>query len=119
MSAPTTPPTQPSPRARSRLNAQGERKPAKIEPQRSVLDGCAARLELVQDSGSLLFPSMARPYLRKAQPLVSAYCAAQDVPYTRTTLWQSYRIVIDYLNTVGLRGKDPFLCPMVAQRRTL
>jgi fatty acid desaturase len=66
-----------------------------------------------------LFPSMARPHLRKAQPLVAAYCAAQGVPYTRTTLWQSYRIVIGYLNTVGLRGKDPFLCPMVAQRRAL
>ena len=66
-----------------------------------------------------LFPSMARPYLRKAQPLVAAYCAAQGVPYTRTTLWQSYRIVIGYLNTVGLRGKDPFLCPIVAQRRAL
>jgi fatty acid desaturase len=66
-----------------------------------------------------LFPSMARPYLRKAQPLVAAYCATQGVPYTRTTLWQSYRVVIGYLNTVGLRGKDPFLCPMVAQRRAL
>jgi fatty acid desaturase len=66
-----------------------------------------------------LFPSMARPYLRKAQPLVAAYCAAQAVPYTRTSLWQSYRIVISYLNTVGLRGKDPFLCPLVAQRRAL
>jgi Fatty acid desaturase len=66
-----------------------------------------------------LFPTMARPYLRKAQPLVAAYCAAQGVAYTRTTLWQSYRIVIGYLNTVGLRGKDPFLCPLVAQRRAL
>jgi len=66
-----------------------------------------------------LFPSMARPYLRKAQPLVAAYCAAQGVPYTRTTLWQSYRAVIGYLNTVGLRGKDPFLCPLIAQRRAL
>ncbi len=66
-----------------------------------------------------LFPSMARPYLCKAQPLVSAYCAAQGVPYTRTTLWQSYRIVIGYLNSVGLGGKDPFLCPLVAQRRAL
>ena len=66
-----------------------------------------------------LFPSMARPYLRKAQPLVAAYCAAQGVPYTRTTLWQSYRIVVGYLNSVGLRGKDPFLCPLVAQRRAL
>jgi fatty acid desaturase len=66
-----------------------------------------------------LFPSMARPHLRKAQPLVSAYCAAQGVPYTRVTLWRSYRTVIGYLNTVGLRGKDPFLCPLVAQRRAL
>ncbi len=34
-------------------------------------------------------------------------------------LWRAYRSVIGYLNTVGLRGKDPFLCPMVAQRRAL
>jgi fatty acid desaturase len=66
-----------------------------------------------------LFPSMARPHLRRAQPLVAAYCAAQGVPYTTTSLWQSYRVVIGYLNTVGLRGKDPFLCPLVAQRRAL
>ena len=66
-----------------------------------------------------LFPSMARPHLRKIQPLVAAYCAAEGVPYTQTTLWQSYRTVIGYLNTVGLKGKDPFLCPLVAQRRAL
>jgi fatty acid desaturase len=66
-----------------------------------------------------LFPSMARPYLRKVQPLVAAYCAAEGVPYTQTTLWQSYGVVIRYLNSVGLRGKDPFLCPLVAQRRAL
>jgi fatty acid desaturase len=66
-----------------------------------------------------LFPSMARPNLRKAQPLVSAYCAANGVPYTRTSLLQSYRAVIHYLNTVGLKDKDPFLCPLVAQRRAL
>jgi hypothetical protein len=41
------------------------------------------------------------------------------VPITQTTLWQAYRSVIGYLNTVGLRGKDPFLCPIVAQRRAL
>jgi hypothetical protein len=28
-------------------------------------------------------------------------------------------IVIGYLTTVGLRGKDPFLCPLIAQRRAL
>ncbi len=66
-----------------------------------------------------LFPSMARPHLRKIQPLVAAYCAAEGVPYTQTSLWSAYRSVISYLNTVGLKGKDPFLCPLVAQRRAL
>jgi fatty acid desaturase len=66
-----------------------------------------------------LFPSIARPHLRKIQPLVAAYCAAEGVPYTQTSLWSAYRAVIGYLNTVGLKGKDPFLCPLVAQRRAL
>jgi fatty acid desaturase len=66
-----------------------------------------------------LFPSMARPHLRKVQKLVAAHCAAEGVPYTQTSLWAAYRTVITYLNTVGLKGKDPFLCPMVAQRRAI
>ena len=66
-----------------------------------------------------LFPSMARPHLRKIQSLVATYCADEGVSYTQTSLWQSYRTVIGYLNTVGLKGKDPFLCPLVAQRRAL
>ena len=66
-----------------------------------------------------LFPSMARPHLRKIQSLVATYCADEGVPYTQTSLWKSYRTVIGYLNTVGLKGKDPFLCPLVAQRRAI
>jgi fatty acid desaturase len=66
-----------------------------------------------------LFPSMARPHLRLVQPMVEAHCAAMGVPYTQTTLWQSYGIVARYLNTVGLKGRDPFLCPLVAGRRAL
>jgi fatty acid desaturase len=66
-----------------------------------------------------LFPSMARPCLRKAQPLIAAYCEDAGVPYTQTTLWQAYGAIIRYLNSVGLKGKDPFLCPLVAQRRAL
>jgi len=34
-----------------------------------------------------LFPSMPRPHLRKVQPLVAAYCRAEGVPYTQTSLW--------------------------------
>jgi hypothetical protein len=40
-------------------------------------------------------------------------------PSTKVDWGQSYRIVIGYLNSVGLRGKDPFACPLVAQRRAL
>ena len=64
-----------------------------------------------------LFPSMARPHLRRVAPLVAAHCAAEGVPYTQTSLWTAYRDVIGYLNTVGLKDRDPFLCPLVAQRR--
>ena len=66
-----------------------------------------------------LFPSMARPYLRAVQPLVTEHCAAQGVPYTQTGLRSAYREVVGYLNRVGLAGHDPFLCPLVAQRRAL
>jgi len=66
-----------------------------------------------------LFPSMARPHLRRLQPLVAAHCAAEGVPYTQATLWSAYATVIRHLNTVGLEGRDPFLCPLVAQRRAL
>ena len=66
-----------------------------------------------------LFPSLARPHLRKVQPLVAAYCAAEGIPYTQTSLWSAYRDVIGHLNQVGLRGNDPFLCPLVAQRRSI
>ena len=66
-----------------------------------------------------LFPSIARPHLRRIRALVAEHCATEEVPYTETTLGQSYRAVIGYLNTVGLKGRDPFLCPLVAQRRAL
>lgn len=63
-----------------------------------------------------LFPSMPRPHLAKAREIVRDYCAANDVPYTETSLGRSYLIVIEYLNRVGLAaGADPFDCPAVAQ----
>ncbi|WP_183501256.1 fatty acid desaturase [Microbacterium invictum] len=64
-----------------------------------------------------LFPSMARPHLAKAREIVRDYCETLDVPYTETSLWQSYAIVIEYLNRVGLAARDPFDCPMVGQYR--
>ena len=58
-----------------------------------------------------LFPSMPRPYLRKARVIVREYCAERDVTYTEATLLESYGIVINYLNRVGLTARDPFDCP--------
>ena len=64
-----------------------------------------------------LFPSMPRPNLRLAQPAVRAYCAEQEIVYTEAGLFESYGIVIDYLNNVGLRARGPFECPLAAALR--
>ena len=64
-----------------------------------------------------LFPNMPRPHLHRARAFVRQYCSDHGIPYTQTSLLRSYRIVIDYLNRVGLAARDPFDCPMVAQYR--
>jgi fatty acid desaturase len=64
-----------------------------------------------------LFPSMARPQLKELQPVVRDYCESRSIAYAEVGLWESYAIVVDYLNHVGLRARDPFDCPMVAQLR--
>ena len=65
-----------------------------------------------------LFPSMPRPNLATAQPIVRGYCRQHHVDYTETGLFESYGIVIRYLNQVGLRGQDTFACPLVSMYRT-
>lgn len=64
-----------------------------------------------------LFPSMPRPNLSRARPLVRDYCARHGVNYTEVGLFRSYGIVVRYLNNVGLRARDPFACPLAAQLR--
>jgi fatty acid desaturase len=64
-----------------------------------------------------LFPSMPRPTLRKVQPIVREYCALHGIAYTEVGLFTSYGIVVGYLNNVGLRARDPFQCPLVAEYR--
>jgi fatty acid desaturase len=48
-----------------------------------------------------LFPGMPSPNLRKAQPIVQAYCAEVGVPYEETSLVASYRQALRYLHEVG------------------
>ncbi|HLT60726.1 MAG TPA: acyl-CoA desaturase [Microlunatus sp.] len=58
-----------------------------------------------------LFPNMPRPHLAEAAKLVKEHCAQLKLPYTETTLVQSYARVVEYLNRVGLSARDPFDCP--------
>lgn len=64
-----------------------------------------------------LFPSMPSANLRRAREIIKPFCHERGVRYTETTLLQSYGIVVRYLNDVGLRARDPFECPLVAELR--
>jgi fatty acid desaturase len=48
-----------------------------------------------------LFPNMPRPNLRHAQPLIQAFCARHDLPYTEGTLFGSYAEALRHLHSVG------------------
>ncbi|MBV1939289.1 acyl-CoA desaturase [Streptomyces sp. BV286] len=48
-----------------------------------------------------LFPSMPRPHLKLAQPLVRAHCRELGIPYTETTLVDSYRQALRHMHEVG------------------
>ncbi len=54
-----------------------------------------------------LFPSMPRPNLRRAQPLVAAFCAEKDVPYLETSLLASYAQALGHLAAVGREMAGP------------
>ncbi|WP_295839024.1 acyl-CoA desaturase [uncultured Microbacterium sp.] len=66
-----------------------------------------------------LFPNMPRPHLSRARLIVREHCDTLGVPYVETTLFQSYAIVIAYLNRVGLAARDPFDCPLTSPTRQL
>jgi fatty acid desaturase len=57
-----------------------------------------------------LFPAMPSPNLRKAQPIVQAYCAEVGVAYEQTGLIDSYRQALQHLHEVS--------APARAQHRT-
>ncbi|MGV9317191.1 acyl-CoA desaturase [Streptomyces sp. NPDC003691] len=48
-----------------------------------------------------LFPSMPRPHLRLARPLVKAHCRALSLPYTEAGPVDSYRRALAHLHDVG------------------
>jgi fatty acid desaturase len=48
-----------------------------------------------------LFPNMPRPNLRRAQPLVRAFCQQHGLPYTEASLFASYAEAVCHLHSVG------------------
>ncbi|MBL1068075.1 acyl-CoA desaturase [Streptomyces sp. 7-21] len=48
-----------------------------------------------------LFPSMPRPHLRLARPVVRRYCEEQGVKYTEAALLDSYRQALSHMHAVG------------------
>lgn len=48
-----------------------------------------------------LFPSMPRPSLRRAQPLISEFCQQHGLPYCQAGLVGSYAQALRYLHAVG------------------
>ena len=65
-----------------------------------------------------LFPNMPRPALARAREITREYAQQLQIPYTEAGVVESYRIVIRYLNEVGLNARDPFDCPLVNRFRT-
>ena len=67
-----------------------------------------------------LFPSMPQPSLRRAQPLVAAFCAERNVPYLETSLLTSYAQALAHLAAVGRELAGPAAttkpAPLPAQR---
>jgi len=64
-----------------------------------------------------LFPSMPRCNLKHARSLVRAHCEREGIDYLEVGLFHSYWLVVDYLNHVGLRARDPFDCPLASRLR--
>ncbi len=48
-----------------------------------------------------LFPTMPRPNLRRAQPIIRQFCRDSGLPYVQTSLLDSYIQTLRYLNAVG------------------
>ena len=48
-----------------------------------------------------LFPTMPTPNLRRAQPIVRAFCAAHELGYHESSLTGSYALVLRYLHRTG------------------
>ncbi|WP_029137459.1 fatty acid desaturase family protein [Nakamurella lactea] len=58
-----------------------------------------------------LFPSMPRPNLRLARPVIRDFCLEQGVVYHEVPVYRAWLIVVRYLNQVGIAGRNAYGCP--------
>ena len=54
-----------------------------------------------------LFPTMPRPNLRRARPIVRDYCRARGIDYTECGVFRSYGTVLAHLHAVGAPLRQP------------
>lgn len=59
-----------------------------------------------------LFPHMPRPHLRRAQPIVEAFCTRLGIPYNKATLRDSYAQVLRHLHDAGAPLRDRTVSPV-------
>ena len=71
-----------------------------------LTDNALGRPEL-PDRDVTCFPSMPRPNLRHAQPLIAAFCTEHGLPYTEGLLGGSYAQALRHLHAVGRLARRP------------
>ena len=64
-----------------------------------------------------LFPVVPRPNLPAVQRIVRKYCARYNIPYTQRDVRGAAKTVLSYLNQVGMKHRDPYICPLVQRYR--
>ncbi|MBN9608967.1 MAG: acyl-CoA desaturase [Actinobacteria bacterium 69-20] len=64
-----------------------------------------------------LFPGMPRPNLRRARPIVRAFCAEHGIDYHEVPIHHAWAIVAAHLNRVGLSAALTASCPTAAALR--
>ncbi len=87
---------------------------------RNVAGGWAASLAMGGLNYQIehhLFPAMARPNLRKARPIVQAFCTQRAIEYQEVPIHRAWAAVVRHLNQVGIPGALAAACPTAAALR--
>lgn len=64
-----------------------------------------------------LFPSMPRPSLRLARPIVQAFCTGKAIDYNEVRIYRAWSVVARHLNEVGLSAAMAATCTTAAALR--